>query len=90
MAHYLGSFIIILGVLVVKLPDLLHGGGGEGGGGDVFIFNLLFLLSNVVSLDHLFLGTPGRGCMLIQPAGVFPSQSRPQRVSRIWLIPPSL
>ncbi|KYK65421.1 transmembrane protein [Toxoplasma gondii TgCatPRC2] len=44
-AHYLGALVIILGVLVVKLPDLLHP--SSDGGGDVFVFNLLYLLSNL-------------------------------------------
>nr|CEL70022.1 TPA: Putative chloroquine resistance transporter [Neospora caninum Liverpool] len=45
VAHYLGAAVIILGVLVVKLPDLLHP--SPDGGDDMFVFNLLYLLSNL-------------------------------------------
>ncbi|PFH34337.1 transmembrane protein [Besnoitia besnoiti] len=45
LAHYLGACVIILGVLFVKLPELLHP--LPDGGNDLFFFNLLYLLSNM-------------------------------------------
>eukprot|EP00914_Ancora_sagittata_P011008 GHVO01021509.1.p1 GENE.GHVO01021509.1~~GHVO01021509.1.p1 ORF type:complete len:486 (-),score=78.14 GHVO01021509.1:389-1657(-) len=48
ISQTLGAFIIILGVVVFKLPDLLHKGDhGPGEPADVFAFNLLFVLACV-------------------------------------------